>query len=392
MKSIMNFLKGNASNFVALILAVSIVGAALLISGTLALSGAATNAPVAAGSQALSGRASNFSALQVSDGSASAPGFSFTDDTDNGLYRIGSNNIGIAAGGTKIVDVGASGVTVVGTLAADTFSPATYSSADLVGTTSVRGAAIVATNTLSIGGGFGDTGCSFSAAGVLECNGAATIGGAATITGQLDAIAAVTVGGGYGATGCTLSAAGVLQCNGAATFDGATTSTGALAANAGITVDSTAFTVADTSGNVATAGTLSFGGNASGPAEGNVVINTYNRVTAAEIDAGKTIVTVPATDAFRLVNVVATAYGGGTCGGVTTVDFATTTGVTLTSYTAANLTQSTPLLINAVGVAVLADNASFVVQSDGVDIRVKGIGSNVTTCTGVDVVVSYVLQ
>jgi hypothetical protein len=74
---------------------------------------------------------------------------------------------------------------------------------------------------VTVGGGYGSTGCTLSSAGVLQCNGAATIDGATTVTGAL------TVGGGYGSTGCTLSAAGILQCNGAATFDGAVT-TGAL--------------------------------------------------------------------------------------------------------------------------------------------------------------------
>lgn len=54
-----------------------------------------------------------------------------------------------------------------------------------------------------------------------------TIGGVKTFTDTGTFSGAVTVGGGYGATGCTLSAAGILQCNGAATFDGAVT-TGAL--------------------------------------------------------------------------------------------------------------------------------------------------------------------
>ena len=35
------------------------------------------------------------------------------------------------------------------------------------------------------------------------------------------ALGSVTIGGGYGSTGCTVSAAGVLQCDGAGTFGGA---------------------------------------------------------------------------------------------------------------------------------------------------------------------------
>jgi hypothetical protein len=53
------------------------------------------------------------------------------------------------------------------------------------------------------------------------------------LTGQLDVAGATTFGGGYGSTGCSISAAGVLQCDGAVTFastlavTGASTFTGA---------------------------------------------------------------------------------------------------------------------------------------------------------------------
>ncbi len=77
----------------------------------------------------------------------------------------------------------------------------------------------VTAGTLAVGGGYGDTGCTLSAAGVLQCNGATTTDGALTA-------GSAVIGGGYGSTGCTLSAAGVLQCNGAATIDGALTNNG----------------------------------------------------------------------------------------------------------------------------------------------------------------------
>ena len=58
------------------------------------------------------------------------------------------------------------------------------------------------------------------------------------VTGTVTA-SALTVGGGYGATGCTVSAAGVLQCNGAATVDGALTATSGIVIN-GLTFTMTA--------------------------------------------------------------------------------------------------------------------------------------------------------
>ncbi len=53
---------------------------------------------------------------QVEDGTKTAPGYSFRQDTDTGVYRIGANNLGISVGDTKIVDVATTGATIVGTL------------------------------------------------------------------------------------------------------------------------------------------------------------------------------------------------------------------------------------------------------------------------------------
>jgi hypothetical protein len=75
---------------------------------------------------------------------------------------------------------------------------------------------------ISIGGGYGTTGCTVSAAGVLQCDGAATVA-SATMAGALSAGSAA-IGGGYGSTGCSFSAAGALQCDGDGAIDGALTS------------------------------------------------------------------------------------------------------------------------------------------------------------------------
>lgn len=53
--------------------------------------------------------------IQSADGAVGAPGFTFTNDTDTGLYRIGSNNIALSAGNTKVVDMTTAGVAVYGT-------------------------------------------------------------------------------------------------------------------------------------------------------------------------------------------------------------------------------------------------------------------------------------
>jgi hypothetical protein len=278
----------------------------------------------------------------------------------------------VTDGAATLTTLNVSGATVLdGGLTMDTSA---FTVADTSGNVATAG-------TLSVGGGYGSTGCSVSAAGVLQCNGAATTDGALTA-------GSAVIGGGYGSTGCTLSTAGVLQCNGAATIDGALTATGALAANGGIS--GSAGNVA-LNGNVGITGTLQVSSTLTGPAEGSVVYNTYVRKTVANINSGFTLVTVPAGLKFRLVNAIATVYGGGNCGSNTSIDIKANTTV-LVSYAQAQLVRSTPLVIGATGVTVLADDASFVQQAADQDITVVNVGTAVDTCTGVDFNVSYALE
>jgi hypothetical protein len=45
------------------------------------------------------------SVLLVPDGTASAPGYAFTNETNSGMYRVGTSNIGIAVAGTEGIDI-----------------------------------------------------------------------------------------------------------------------------------------------------------------------------------------------------------------------------------------------------------------------------------------------
>lgn len=65
------------------------------------------------------------SKVELDDGTVSAPSLSYAADTNTGFYRIGSDNIGITAGGTKIVDIATTGISVTGTLAASSTSSLT---------------------------------------------------------------------------------------------------------------------------------------------------------------------------------------------------------------------------------------------------------------------------
>lgn len=58
--------------------------------------------------------------VNVADGSVSAPSITFVNDTDTGIYRIGSGNFGLTANGAKVVDINTAGVSVTGTFSAST--------------------------------------------------------------------------------------------------------------------------------------------------------------------------------------------------------------------------------------------------------------------------------
>lgn len=70
-------------------------------------------------SVAADGQTSMTGPLKGYSGSVSAPGYTFSADTNSGMYRIGADNIGLAVGGTKIIDVSSTGVDITGTVTAN---------------------------------------------------------------------------------------------------------------------------------------------------------------------------------------------------------------------------------------------------------------------------------
>lgn len=52
----------------------------------------------------------------VGSGTVSLPGLGFFNDTNSGIYRIAADNIGVAVGGSKVLDVASTGLAVTGTL------------------------------------------------------------------------------------------------------------------------------------------------------------------------------------------------------------------------------------------------------------------------------------
>jgi microcystin-dependent protein len=67
-------------------------------------------------SLALDGQSQMTGQFKAASGTVALPGISFGSDTDSGLYRIAGDNIGIAVGGTKVVDLTPTGVDIPGTM------------------------------------------------------------------------------------------------------------------------------------------------------------------------------------------------------------------------------------------------------------------------------------
>jgi hypothetical protein len=78
----------------------------ILTSGTTAASWSITYIPVTSNA--------NSNTILVADGTVSLPAYSFSGDPNTGTYRIGVDNIGIAANGAKVLDIGTTGLGVTG--------------------------------------------------------------------------------------------------------------------------------------------------------------------------------------------------------------------------------------------------------------------------------------
>lgn len=60
-------------------------------------------------------------ALKGSDGTAPLPAYAFAADLNTGIYRKGSDNVGVSCGGAEVLDVTAAGASVTGVFSATSF-------------------------------------------------------------------------------------------------------------------------------------------------------------------------------------------------------------------------------------------------------------------------------
>jgi hypothetical protein len=147
-------------------------------------------------------------ALKGANGTVSLPAYSFASDLDTGLYRIGANNLGIAANGAKVLDIATTGLGVTGTLAStgnlaintDKFTVnATSGNAVIGGSLSLTSHLNINTNKFSVLADSGNT----TVAGTLGVTGATTLSSTLAVTGAAtlsSSISAASVTGSMVAT------------------------------------------------------------------------------------------------------------------------------------------------------------------------------------------------
>lgn len=120
-------------------------------------------------------------------------------------------------------------------------------------------------------------------------------------------------------------------------------------------------------------------------------LHSRQRFTIAQINAGATILPAVAGVQYRLADASMIAIGGAAAA-ATTVDILATQGtasVKLLASAVAGLTQNTLLRAGATNAAILAGGLSFVANDVNTAVTIGKTGSDVTTATHVDVLLTY---
>tara|TARA_Y100001963_G_scaffold160189_1_gene268798 strand:- start:505 stop:2010 length:1506 start_codon:yes stop_codon:yes gene_type:complete len=110
------------------------------------------------------------------------------------------------------------------------------STLDVTGTLAISGDSALA-GAVTIGGGYGSTGVTISAAGAISANSNLIVDGTSTLTGNTTVTGTLSVAGGYGSTGVSVDASGNVSANGTLAVDGAATFTSDINANGNIVGD-----------------------------------------------------------------------------------------------------------------------------------------------------------
>lgn len=78
--------------------------------------------------------------LLAGNGTAGSPSISFTSDTDNGIYRIGANELGVTEGGSKVLDVSTTGLGITGNVTTTTANVKNNTSTAFTATSTITAA------------------------------------------------------------------------------------------------------------------------------------------------------------------------------------------------------------------------------------------------------------
>lgn len=124
---------------------------------------------------------------------------------------------------------------------------------------------------------------------------------------------------------------------------------------------------------------------------GDKVFQIRQRFTIAQINAGATLLAAEANVKYRMVDAAMIAVGGAAAA-ATTIDILamqSESSVKLVANAVAGLTQNTLLRAGATNSAILAAGVSFVANDVNTAITVGKTGSDVTTATHIDVLLTY---
>jgi hypothetical protein len=118
------------------------------------------------------------------------------------------------------------------------------------------------------------------------------------------------------------------------------------------------------------------------------------RITTAQLNAGFTLLPALPGYSYRLTDMTLVAIGGN-AGAATSVDInatQATAAAKLLSVAIAALTRSAVNKPHTANATVLADGASFVANDVNTPVTIAVTGSALTTCTAVDVILTYAVE
>ncbi len=201
------------------------------------------------------------------NGTVALPAYSFINDPDSGIYRIGANNIGVAVNGIMALDVASTGLVINGALNVltnTTFTKETNHTIEVSASTT----AATAGGNLVIASGVGATSGNGGAIQIISGAGGATAGS----TGGSLLLQSGASGAGGGPSGTTS-----VRTSGAAL----TNSSGAILIDTGATASADSGSISITSGQVSTLGasglvSITTGTSGTSGATGAIILQTGN--------------------------------------------------------------------------------------------------------------------